>query len=132
MIMDDGKGPFGNGFPMTWHEIADIGYWGKTGSKDIVAHLKGWNLDGSGLLLWNVRNFGKHHSEWTKQKRIYLLPNDGDKLIQELASLSLGHTIVLMSYRNYEYDIYVGESQDGTTNIDAEVLDELSLAFKRR
>ena len=124
--------PFAVGFPMTWHEIADIKYWGKTDSKNIVAHLKSWNLDGSGLWLWKVRNFGKPDSEWTKQEKIYMFPKDGDKLIQELASLSLGHTIVLLTYQNYDHNIYVGESQDGQTNIDAEVLDELSLAFKRR
>ena len=73
----------------------------------------------------------KHYSEWTKQQNIYVLPKDGDTLIQDLANLSLGNTIILLKQTDYVFNVYVGASEDGRTNIDADVLEEFTNAFQR-
>ena len=53
-------------------------------------------------------------------------------MIQDLANLSLGNTIIYLNKANYEFNVYVGKSKDGGTNIDADVLEEFSNAFRRK
>lgn len=124
--------PEDKGFPLTFQEVGNIRCWGPpTESQLVVNILKKWNLNDSGLVLWHVKDMDKHYSEWTKQQSIYFLPDDGDKLIQDLANLSLGNTIILLKQTDYEFKVYVGASEDGRTNIDADVLEEFTNAFRR-
>ena len=121
-----------SGFPLSFQEIANIRLWGPTNKSHLVVDiLKKWNLNGTGIILWHVKNMDKHHSEWTKQQHIYLLPEEGDMLIQDLANFSLSNTIIRLNKRDYEFTVYVGASENGETNIDADVLEEFSNAFKR-
>lgn len=124
--------PDDKGFPLTYQEVGNIRNWGQpTESQLIVNILKKWNLNTCGLVLWHVRNMDKHYSEWTKQQNIYVLPKDGDTLIQDLANLSLGNTIILLKQDDYVFNVYVGASENGETNIDADVLEEFTNAFQR-
>ena len=125
--------PEDKGIPLTFQEVGNIRNWGPVNeSQPIVNILKKWNLNTCGLILWWVRNMDKHYSEWTKQQNIYVLPGDGDMLIQDLANLSLGNTIILLKQDDYVFNVYVGASENGDTNIDVDVLKEFSNAFRRK
>ena len=120
------------GFPLTFQEVGNIRNWGPVNESQLVVNiLKKWNLNTCGLVLWYVKDMDKHYSEWTKQQNVYVLPKDGDKLIQDLANLSLGNTIILLQKDDYVFRVYVGASEDGRTNIDADVLEEFTNAFRR-
>ena len=124
--------PEDKGFPHTFQEVGNIRNWGQpTESQLIVNILKKWNLNGVSVILWHVKNMDKHPSEWTKQEDIYFIPEDGDSLIQDLANLSLGNTIILLKQTDYVFNVYVGASEDGRTNIDADILEEFTNAFQR-
>ena len=124
--------PEDKGFPLTFHEVGNIRNWGPVNESQLVVNiLKKWNLNGGSVVLWHVRNMDKHYSEWTKQQSIYFPPDDGDKLIQDLANLSLGNTIILLKQDDYVFSVYVGASENGGTNIDADVLEEFTNAFRR-
>ena len=124
--------PEDKGFPLTFQEVGNIRNWGPVNESQIVVNiLKKWNLNTCGLVLWHVKDMDKHYSEWTKQQNVYVLPKDGDMLIQDLANLSLGNTIILLQKDDYVFRIYVGASEDGRTNIDADVLEEFTNAFRR-
>lgn len=119
------------GFPLTYSEISWMASWGGADSADIVRLIADWKLKNNSLVLWKIRGAGKHPYDQTKSQTIYLLPEEGEQFIQDLANLSLGHTICLLNNKDYEYRVYVEESLDGKTNIDADVLDAFSDAFKR-
>ena len=124
--------PEDKGFPLTYQEVGNIRNWGPVNeSQQIVNILKKWNLNGGSVVLWHVRNMDKHYSEWTKQQSIYFPPDDGDKLIQDLAKLSLVNTIILLKQDDYVFSVYVGASENGGTNIDADVLEEFTNALRR-
>ena len=124
--------PEDKGFPLTFQEVGNIRNWGPTTESQLVVNiLRKWNLNTCGLVLWHVKDMDKHYSEWTKQQNVYVLPKDGDGLIQDLANLSLGNTIILLKQTDYVFNVYVGASEDGRTNIDADVLDEFTNAFRR-
>jgi hypothetical protein len=124
--------PEDKGFPLTFQEVGNIRNWGPTTESQLVVNiLKKWNLKGIGVILWFVENMDKHYSEWKRHQHIYFLPEDGDTLIQDLAKLSLGNTIIYIDDADYVLNVYVGASEDGRTNIDADVLEEFTNAFKR-
>lgn len=124
--------PEDKGFPLTFQEVGNIRNWGPVNeSQPIVNILKKWNLNGVGVVLWHVKDMDKHYSEWTKHQNVYILPGDGDKLIQDLAKLSLVNTIILLKQDDYVFSVYVGASENGGTNIDADVLEEFTNAFRR-
>lgn len=118
---------------LSWQEVGNIRNWGPVNeSQPIVNILKKWNLNTCGLILWHVRDMDKHYSKWRKFQNIYALPEDGDMLIQDLANLSLGNTIILLKQDDYVFNVYVGASENGDTNIDVDVLKEFSNAFRRK
>lgn len=124
--------PEDKGFPLTFQEVGNIRNWGPVNESQLIVNiLKKWNLNTCGLVLWHVKDMDKHYSEWTKQQNVYVLPKDGDMLIQDLANLSLGNTIILLQKDDYVFRVYVGASEDGRTNIDADVLEEFTNAFRR-
>ena len=124
--------PEDKGFPLTPHEEWNFRCWGPPSESQIIVNiLKKWNLTGAGIVLWLVKNMDKPYSKWTKQQSVYIFPEDEDRLIQNLANLSLGNTIILLEQDIYVFNVYVGASENGETNIDADVLEEFSNAFRR-
>ena len=93
---------------------------------DIIKEIGGWNLKNNGVIASEFR-FKK--GEWQKWSRAYVFPCDSDEFIQDLAEASLTHTILSVGSDWYECKIYLSESKDGSTNIDADVLDALNKAI---
>ena len=85
------------GFPLTYSEISWMASWGGADSADIVRLVSDWKLKNNSLVLWKIRGAGKHPYDQTKSHTIYLIPEEGEQFIQDLASLSLGHTICLLN-----------------------------------
>jgi hypothetical protein len=117
-------------YPLTHQEIAVVNCSGGAApTKYIVETLAKWNLLKCGLVL-NVLKTEGHCYDWTKNHYIYLLPEDGDQLVQDLADLSLTHNIIALKYEDYEYNVFFEESKDGSTNIDAETIEAFRRTFK--
>ena len=125
--------PKDKGFQLTPQEVENIRNWvQQTESQLIVNILKNWNLNGCGLIIWKVEHLDKPCSEWRKHPDIYILPDDGDKLIQTLANISLSNTILGLDKNDNTFIVYVGAAKNGDTNIDADVLDEFANAARRQ
>ncbi len=117
-------------YPLTYQEIAVVNCSGGAApTKYIVETLAQWKLSGAGLVM-NVVSTEGHCFDWTKNQYIYVLPEDGDQLVQDLADLSLTHNIIALRYEDYEYNVFFEESKDGTTNIDAETIEAFRRTFK--
>ena len=117
-------------YPLSLQEIAIVKCSGGAApTKYIVETLAQWKLSGDGLVM-NVVSTEGHCFDWKKEQYIYLFPEDGDQFIQDLADLSLTHNIIGLKYEDYEHDIYLEESKDGMTNIDADAIDAFREAFK--
>ena len=63
--------------------------------------------------------------DWFCQERLYIMPNKMDRLISDLAELSLTHTIVGINIPGMGIEVAVVESEDHTSNIDAEVMEAI-------
>ena len=117
-------------YPLSFQEIALVNCSGGAApAKYIVETLAQWNLSGDGLVM-NVVSSEGHCYDWKKQQYIYLFPEDEDQFIQDLADLSLTHNIIALKFEDYEHDVYLEESKDGTTNIDADAIDAFRRTFK--
>lgn len=117
-------------FPLTYQEIAIVKCSGGAAPTEyIVETLAKWKLLPGGLVL-NLLNTEGHCYDWTKKQYIYMLPEDGDQLVQDLADLSLTHNIIALRYDDYEYNVFFEESNDGTTNIDVETIEAFRRTFK--
>lgn len=122
-----------NGYALAWDEVCGIQNVGEARlqSNDLADALKNWHLKNQSIVLWTVNGLDKSFSDgWRKHFRIYL-PGEGEVFIQDLAALSLEHTILLLKKVAYEYQVYIGKSPTGETNIDAEVLEAFLGAFGR-
>ena len=122
------------GFSVIPQEIENISLWRQTNYSGpmVIDNLKSWNLNGCGLIIWKVDNLDKPCSEWRKRPDIYILPDDGEKLIQTLANISLSNTILGLDKNDNTFIVYVGAEKNGDTNIDADVLDEFANAARRQ
>lgn len=117
-------------YPLNFQEIAIVrSSGGAAPAKYIVETLSQWNLSGDALRMTVVSTEG-HCYDWKKQQYIYLFPEDEDQFIQDLADLSLTHNIIALKFGDYEHDVYLEESKDGTTNIDADAIDAFRRTFK--
>ena len=63
--------------------------------------------------------------KWFARDIQYMLPNVRDSLVSDLSELSLTHTMVGIMAVSYGVCIALVESKDGTTNIDADVIDAI-------
>ena len=63
--------------------------------------------------------------KWLSRDIQYMLPNARDSLVSDLSELSLTHTVVGLKTVSYGVCIALVESKDGTTNIDADVIDAI-------
>lgn len=107
-------------------------------TKDIVEEV-GLYRGGSGTVrIYNIfQSFNRHpgdfhDGDYYAQNRIYSMPDLYEDLMDDLAHLSLTHKITRVEHWDYGIDLVVMESTDGTTNIDADVIDAVVRAFKRK
>lgn len=69
--------------------------------------------------------------DWFADSNLYIMPNKMDRLISDLAELSLTHTIVGVNIPGMGVEAALVESEDHTSNIDAEVMEAI-VATKTR
>ena len=62
---------------------------------------------------------------WFATNKLYIMPNEMDDLVSDLASLSLTHNIVGMNTIGSVIKVAFAESEDHTSNIDAEVMEAI-------
>jgi hypothetical protein len=120
-----------NGIDM-WFFLAEreLGWLQTTHSKEsIIRGIEGWKLKNNGVVVSEVQR--RVGNKLEKRSRAYAFPSDADEFIQDLADASLTHNIATVVAGWYEYKIYLTESDDGNTNIDADVIDALSKAIGR-
>ena len=60
--------------------------------------------------------------DWFCQDRLYIMPNKLDELVSNLWALSLTHNIVGMNITGAIIEVAFAESEDHTSNIDADVI----------
>jgi hypothetical protein len=70
--------------------------------------------------------------DWFCQNRLYIMPNKMDSLISDLSELSLTHTIVGINIPGMGVEVALVESEDHTSNIDAEVMGAIVETKSRR
>ena len=63
--------------------------------------------------------------KWCARDILYVLPNAKDSLVSDLSELSLTHMMVGVLTMTYGVCIALVESKDGTTNIDADMIDAI-------
>lgn len=116
---------------LSFSEIAMVNSCGGAATSNYIHDtLSKWELKDNGLIVVVMDTHG-HAYDWTKEPYVFLIPKDGEELVKFLSDLSLNHYIMCLKDDDYEYKVYVDESRDGTTNIDADVLDSFLDAFKR-
>jgi hypothetical protein len=105
---------------------------------DIIKEV-GLYQGGSGVVrIYNLfQKFNRHpgdfyDGDYYAQDRIYSIPRNREDLIDDLAALSLSHKVVGVEHRECGIGLLVMESTDGTTNIDADVIDAVVGSFKRK
>ena len=79
---------------------------------------------------FNNRHGDFHDGDYFAQNKMYAMPEKSEDLMNDLAELSLTHNIVAVEQREYGIGIVVMASTDGTTNIDANVIESVASAFK--
>jgi hypothetical protein len=70
--------------------------------------------------------------DWFCQDQLYIMPNKMDRLISDLSELSLTHTIVGINIPGMGVEVALVESEDHTSNIDAEVMEAIVETKSRR
>lgn len=106
---------------------------------DIIKEVGLYQGDGSGVVrIYNLfQKFNRHpgdfyDGDYYAQDRIYSMPRNREDLIDDLAALSLSHKVVGIEHRECGIGLLVMESTDGTTNIDADVIEAVVGSFKRK
>lgn len=118
--------------PLSPHEIAMVrGCSGAAPTSFILDRLSKWKLKDNGLIVVVMDTTAMDFCDWKKTSIVFLIPQEGDELIKFLSEKSLSRNIMFLSDENYEYRMFLEDSKDGTTNIDADVLDAFMEAFKR-
>jgi len=69
--------------------------------------------------------------DWFCQEQLYIMPNKMDRIVSDLSELSLTHTIVGINIPGMGVEVALVESEDHTSNIDAEVMEAI-VATKTR
>lgn len=118
--------------PLSPHEISRVrGCSGAAPTSFILDRLSKWKLKDNGLIVVVMDTTAMDFCDWKKTSIVFLIPQEGDELIKFLSEKSLSRNIMFLSDENYEYRMFLEDSKDGTTNIDADVLDAFMEAFKR-
>lgn len=124
---------------LTGQEVSDVAFSGGTAPKEfIMKKLAEWCLNLHELTVICVDTDTKSVYDWRVVKRTnydFLLDPRGDTFIGDLMELSLSHNIIMMRHGkdafSLEFVVYLEESKDGTTNIDADVVEAFQRAIGR-
>ena len=118
---------------LTCQEISDIRSSGGPTTKDfIMKTLAKWSLYLRDLTMLCADTSSKSVWNWyitIKTNYDFMLDPSGDTFIADLMKLSLSHNIIMLRQRKddfySEFKVYLEESKDGTTNIDADMIDAI-------
>ena len=86
---------------------------------------EGGTVDCDMVYLLRLVSTSEDWAECSVISKMYVLPNMNDDLVSDLASLSLTHTIVEVTPSSHHVEVVVAESEDHTTNIDADMIDAI-------
>lgn len=115
-----------NTYALTWSEITSLTLrvgLGIPKQNTIIDILAEWELGNAGITIYKLFDLDNPKTGWRKQMYgIYLFPNNKEELIQKLAEMSLNFNIIMLKNEDYSYCVYMEESKDGSTNIDADVI----------
>ena len=92
------------------------------------------NAEESGIKLSNfvwLYNLFDDGLEIYYQHFIYTLPNQIDKFVSDLSELSLTHNLIGVRINKHGMNLAVIESLDGTSNIDAELIEWIVKEYGR-
>ena len=121
-------------------EVSDVAFSGGIAPKElIVGTLSHWSLYLHELMVVCVDTNTKSIYDWGVVKRIeydFFIDPLGDTFIGDLMELSLSHNIIMLRQSKgdfgSEFKVYLEESKDGTTNIDADVVEAFQKAIRRQ
>lgn len=121
-------------------EVSDVAFSGGVAPKEfIMGTLSKWCLNLNELMVICVDTNTKSVYDWSVTKRTnydFLLDPPGDTFIGDLMELSLSHNIMMLRQNkgdfSLEFKVYLEESKDGTTNIDADVVGAFQKAIGRK
>ena len=121
-------------------EVSDVAFSGGTAPKEfIMGTLSNWCLHLNELMVVCVDTNTKSVYDYCVTKRTnydFFLDPSGDSFIGDLMELSLSHNIMMLSRSrgdfSLEFKVYLEESKDGTTNIDADVVEAFQKAIGRK
>lgn len=112
--------------PLSPHEISRVrGCSGAAPTSFILDRLSKWKLKDNGLIVVVMDTTAMDFCDWKKTSIVFLIPQEGDELIKFLSEKSLSRNIMFLSDENYEYRMFLEDSKDGTTNIDAETIEAI-------
>lgn len=119
---------------LTCQEISDIRGSGGPATKEfIVKTLAKWSLYLQELTVLCADTSNKSVWNWYATMMTnynFLLDSHGETFIGDLMKLSLSHNIIMLR-KHLEFKVYLEESRDGTTNIDADFISELAYGSRR-
>ena len=90
------------------------------------------------MRIYNIyQNFNKRpgdflDGDYFAQSKTYVMPRDYEQMVDDIAELSLTHKVIDVEINEYGLGLLTMESTDGTTNIDANVVEVVMGAFKRK
>ena len=121
-------------------EVSDVAFSGGAAPKEfIMGTLSNWCLHLDELMVICVDTNTKSVYDWSVAKRTnydFMLDPSGDTFIGDLMELSLSHNIMMLSRSRGDFSlafkVYLEESKDGTTNIDADVVGAFQKAIGRQ
>lgn len=107
--------------------------------KDIVDCVAQMRPRPEGVMrIYNIyQNFNKRlgdflDGDYFAQSKTYVMPRDYDQMVDDMAELSLTHKVIDVEVNEHGLGLLIMESTDGTTNIDANVVEVVMGAFKRK
>ena len=120
-------------------EVSDVAFSGGVAPKEfIMGTLSKWCLHLDELMLICVDTNTKSVYDWGVTKRTeydFFVDPSGDAFIGDLMELSLSHNIMMLRRSkgdfSSEFKVYLEESKDGSTNIDADVVEAFQKAIGR-
>ena len=120
-------------------EVSDVAFSGGVALKEfIMGTLSKWCLHLDELMVICVDTNTKSVYDWSVTKRTnydFFVDPSGDAFIGDLMELSLSHNIMMLRQSkgdfSSEFKVYLEESKDGSTNIDADVIEAFQKAIGR-
>jgi hypothetical protein len=107
--------------------------------KDIVDCVAQMRPRPEGVMrIYNIyQNFNKRpgdflDGDYFAQSKTYVMSRDYEQMVDDIAELSLTHQVIDVEVNEHGLGLLTMESTDGTTNIDANVVEAVMGAFKRK